>query len=275
MKNHDISIVRSGTAEFKTDNPERRGFTLIELLVVIAIIAILAAMLLPALARAKWQAKKIGCINNLKQLGLGDMLYGQDFKGNLTAPTWAPSGPYTGSAYSDRNPADDDATWLYPDYVKPFGSYVCPGTHNSIRPTLQQKPFSSATYVADLVNNAVNKETFGTSYEIFGTFSDGPAGNSYALKKTESSVNAKSIKHYSGAIGVKPGPSHVLLFLDADDNGSDGLGSTHNNWPDPEDNHGATGTCMNFCDGHAQWIKRSDYLNVVNLSQDGNATQPE
>jgi prepilin-type N-terminal cleavage/methylation domain-containing protein len=89
----------------------RKGFTLIELLVVIAIIAILAAMLLPALSAAKERAKRISCVNNLRQLALGIGIYATDNSDIMPPLKWRESGgnlqyPYEMARFTSiNNPA--------------------------------------------------------------------------------------------------------------------------------------------------------------------------
>jgi len=116
---------------------KRRGFTLIELLVVIAIIAILAAMLLPALARAKESGRRISCLNNLKQLSLSAQMFVNDNDGR----------------YPPRSATDRWPDKFYDDYGRNLKLLICPSEPPNVTPdTLPDSTVADSAPRSYLIN---------------------------------------------------------------------------------------------------------------------------
>ncbi len=235
------------------------GFTLIELLVVIAIIAILAAMLLPALSKAKEKAKTTQCLSNMKQLQLCWQMYVDDNTDHLPlnggTPTPGPGGNGRPNSWIQGGAQTDPAVpWivngvLY-QYNKSVTLYACPANTRQL------------TYPADPPNhwtawNGPQARTVSINYPLGGFTASDPTGSGVLLN------GVHPLLKYSEIRSPNPPVNKMIVFADENEYSVDDgdfavavVGGLHDGtwWNLPGSRHG-NGTTWSFADGHAECWK--------------------
>jgi len=204
----------------------RRGFTLIELLVVIAIIAILAAILFPVFARAREKARQTSCLSNVKQMGLGVMMYAQDYDERMPYH-------YRPSALPITMP-DNSVTWTYSPwanqvypYINNLQIFVCPSSPEQF--------------------------TFGdwTSYNYsWNYYPDGPNGRKIAefTHPAELLVLVDGSSYIANPLSA-PGADPTLRTNPGGHYYRDAVKAWHND-----------GCNVAFADGHGKWRQYSEVI---------------
>jgi len=196
---------------------ERNGFTLIELLVVVAIIAILAAMLLPALSRAREKARQAVCMSNLKQFGIISAMYSNDYNEYLL-----PSGYYYGSGNFRQWPI----ILVEGGYVKGYASW---GEKLFLCPSCRVKCTGSMA-----------------AYGHYGYNANIPSGIGFNGTTTHYGIRTGKI--------TKPADTYLLMDIDPVSQSQIRIADKVSLWglPAPGFRHSG-GADILFVDGHVEW----------------------